>query len=300
MKPKKMLRWVVLASVGGVLAACSGGVTTLGSGEQGELGMGESGSSSTGTGGTKSGILPGKGGSGSTAGKSSGVAGTGAIDPESCMVDKDCPGYGAPCEPCADGSYACNKTYCDGGKCVHTRDECKIKCSTDMDCPVPDVACKDCGDGTKACETAQCLMGFCQTSYPGCGGFDPCQGVSCGSPCKECGPGGMGCSDALAYCDAGGKCTPGIPQCMGPDACMTEMDCGTPPPDCKPCGDDTCAKFQCLDNKCVFGCLPNSEPECKTSDECPIHDICSFCPPTSSCAVPACLHGSCELVCPIE
>ena len=107
--------------------------------------------------------------------------------------------------------------------------------------------------------------------------------------------------DALAYCDAGGKCTPGIPQCMDPGSCMNAMDCGTPPPDCKPCGGGTCAQFQCLENKCVFGCLPNPEPQCKTSDECPvIGDICYPCPTTMNCAVQACLQGSCELVCPVE
>jgi hypothetical protein len=297
MKPMKMLRWVVLTSVGTLLAACGGGVTTLGSGD--DPGPEKGGSSTMGAGGTSS--IAGKGGSSSTAGKTSGVAGAGATaGSELCMTDTDCTDYGAPCEPCADGSYACNKTYCDQGKCVHTRDQCNIKCSTDMDCPVPDLPCKDCGDGTVACDRAQCVMGLCQTVYPGCGGFDPCKGVGCGSPCKDCGPDGMGCTDALAYCDAGGKCTPSIPQCMDPGSCKTAMDCGTAPADCKPCGGGTCAQFQCLENKCVFAC-PNPEPQCKTSEECPvIGDMCKTCPTTMKCAVQACLQGSCELVCPLE
>jgi hypothetical protein len=299
MKPKKMLRWVVLASVSTVVAACGGGVSSLGSGD--DPSIGKSGSSSMSTGGTKGDPDPGKGGSLSMAGKGSGIAGTG-IDPgsELCMSDKDCPDYGAPCEPCADGSYACNKTYCASGKCVHTRDQCSIKCADDKDCPVRDVACKDCGDGTTSCETSQCVMGLCQTSYPGCGGYEPCNGVACGSPCKDCGPDGMGCTDALTYCDAGGKCVAGIPQCVNTGQCKTAMDCGSAPPDCKPCGNDTCAQFQCLENKCVFGCLPNPEPQCKVSEDCPNLDICKTCPTTMQCAVQACLQGSCEFVCPVE
>ena len=96
MKPNKMLRWVVLTSVGPLLAACGGGVTTLGSGD--DPGMGTGGS---GMGGSKSGIEAGKGGIGSTAGKTSGTAGTGANPgSELCMTDTDCTDHGAPCELC--------------------------------------------------------------------------------------------------------------------------------------------------------------------------------------------------------
>lgn len=301
MKPMKMLRWVALASVGTVVVACGGGITPLGSGE--DPGMGKSGSSSMSTGGTESDPGPGKGGTAtSTAGKDPGTAGTGTYPgTETCMVDDDCTDYGAPCEPCADGSFACNKTYCAEGKCVHTRDECSIKCSTDMDCPVRDVACKDCGDGTSACETSQCIMGFCQSSFEGCGGYDPCKGVACGSPCKACGPDGMNCDAALTYCDVGGNCTPSIPQCMDPGECKTAMDCGTPPPDCKPCGNGACAQFDCVENKCVFGCEPNPEPECKITEDCALVDlVCKVCPATMKCAVPFCWQGTCELVCPVE
>jgi hypothetical protein len=298
MKPKKMLRWVVLASVGTLIVACGGGISQLGSGDDPE--MGESGSTSTG--GTDGDPEPNKGGTGmAVAGKGSGTAGTGSTPGgELCRVDQDCTDYGAPCEPCADGSLACNKTYCDGGECVHTRDTCSIKCESDMDCPVLDVACKDCGDGTTACPSSQCLMGWCQTSFEGCGGFDPCQGVACGAPCKACGPDGMNCDAALTYCDAGGRCTPSIPQCMDPGECKTAMDCGTPPPDCKPCGDGKCAAFDCVENKCVFGCGPDPEPECKTTDDCmPADAICKLCDSTMECAVPFCWQGRCELVCPV-
>jgi hypothetical protein len=300
MKPKKLLRWVVLASVGTVAVACGGGITPLGSGD--EPGMGQSGSMST-TGGSTSQTTAGKGGSMSSAGNEPGVAGTGAQPgTESCMVDEDCVDYGAPCEPCADGSFACNKTYCAAGKCVHTRDTCSIKCESDMDCPQRDaLLCKPCGDGTSACETTQCIMGQCQTSYQGCGGYDPCKGVACGAPCKACGPDGMDCDTALTYCDAGGNCTASFPHCMDPGECKTAMDCGPAPPDCKPCGDGQCAQFDCVENKCVFGCQPDPEPECKTTDDClPTDAVCKLCPATMNCAVPFCWQGSCELVCPLE
>jgi hypothetical protein len=299
MKPKKMLRQVVLASLGIVVVACGGGITNLGSGE--DPGMGESGSSNMGTAGTKDPGTAGKGGSGmGTAGtKDPGTAGT---DPgtELCMVDEDCPDYGAPCEACADGSYACNKTYCLEGKCVHTRDQCSTQCKTPMDCPVPDVACKDCGDGTAACPTSDCVMGQCQLNFGTCGGFKPCDGVPCGSPCKACGPDGMDCDAALTYCDAGGNCTAQVPMCPNPDQCKTAMDCPPVPPFCKPCGDGKCAAAQCIDNQCVLACEPDPNPECMVSEDCPLTDACKLCPATMQCAVQACIKNQCEMVCPIE
>jgi hypothetical protein len=301
MKPKKLLRWAVLASLGTVVVACGGGVTNLGSGDDPG---GESGSANMGTAGTKDPGTAGKGGSSTmgTAGKDPGMGGTGT-DPgtETCMIDKDCPDFGAPCEPCADGSYACNKTYCLEGKCVHTRDQCATQCKTAMDCPVPDVACKDCGDKTVACPTTDCVMGQCQTNFGTCGGFKPCDGVPCGSPCKACGPDGMTCDAALTYCDAGGNCTAQVPMCNNPTKCETVMDCGSPPPDCKPCGDGKCAGFRCVDNQCEFGCAPDPSNECKVSEDCPITDsVCTQCPNIMQCAVPACIKNQCELVCPVE
>lgn len=306
MKSKKSLRWVALVSVS-VLGAC-GGVSAIGSGEDPE--MGKSGSSSVGTGGTKGEGASGTGagttgavGMGAAAGKEPGVAGSGAgPGMEKCSSDMDCPSYGAPCEPCADGSYACNKTYCaPGGYCVHTRDTCAVKCSTDMDCPVRDLPCEDCGDGTKSCPSAQCLMGFCQESLPTCGGEAECKGQACGSACKACAPGDMCDASSVGYCNLDGKCQAGVPQCTDPGVCMTAADCGTPPPMCVACGNDTCAKFECIEQKCVFACPPNPEPECATEKDCPIvGDQCIKCQVNGMCAVQACVNGSCEMVCPVE
>ena len=302
MKPKTDMRWITLVSLS-VLgpAACGGGVSPIGSGDD----PGKGGSTGMTVGGTKSQGLAGKGAesNGATAnvGGTVGVAGedsgTGAQPTvEVCKVDMDCENPGSPCEPCGDGSYSCNKVYCDAGRCVHSRDMCSNKCESDRDCPVLGLACTDCGDGTKACPTTQCLMGQCQTSFPGCNNTDPCKGQPCGTQCNSCAD-GMCITKELSYCSADGKCQPGLPQCGSTVMCKTPMDCGTPPIKCVPCGNDTCATFDCVQGSCVFACPPNPEPECKTTEDCPaIGGVCQKCP-GGKCAVQACLGGSCELVC---
>lgn len=308
MKSKKVVRWGLLVSVSvSVLGAC-GGASSIGSGE--DPGMGSSGSSTTGTGGTKGEGATGAGagttgavGMGAAAGRDPGVAGSGAgPGVKMCSSDMDCPDYGAPCEPCADGSYACNKTYCGPkGLCVHTRDTCAVECGRDRDCPVQDVPCEDCGDGTKSCPSATCLMGVCQNSLPSCGGEAQCKGQTCGSACKACAPGDMCDDSSVGYCNLDGKCQAGVPQCFDPGTCKTTMDCGAPPPVCVACGNDTCATFECIENKCVFACPPNPEPECTTVKDCPVaFDQCIKCELNDMCAVQACLNGSCQMVCPVQ
>jgi hypothetical protein len=77
------------------------------------------------------------------------------------------------------------------------------------------------------------------------------------------------------------------------------MDCGEPPPKCVPCGNNTCAGFDCIQGKCAFTCPPNPEPQCKTSEECPpLGEICKECP-NGKCAIPVCILASCNLVCPL-
>jgi hypothetical protein len=308
MKATKVFGWGMLASLSTsllVLAAC-GGVSDIGSGD--EPGMGKAGSTGTSVGGQSMGAngsgatangATSMGANGNVAGKDPGM-GTGGATMDLCKTDADCPNPGSPCEPCADGSFACNRTYCDAGKCLTQRDQCTTKCATDKDCPVPKIACADCGDGSTSCPTSQCLMGQCQTSFPNCGTFDPCKGQACGTQCKVCGPDGTCDTMTASYCSAEGKCQPGLPQCAEPGMCKTPMDCGTAPPKCVPCGNDTCATFDCISGSCVFACPPNPEPQCKVTEDCPvIGDICKMCPNSGKCAVQACLQGSCELVCPL-
>jgi hypothetical protein len=101
-----------------------------------------------------------------------------------------------------------------------------------------------------------------------------------------------------SYCDGGGKCVAGLPTCTDPGMCKTAMDCGTPPPKCVPCANDTCATFDCIQGSCVFACPPNPTPECMTSEDCPMLDSCKMCP-GNQCAVEACIKGSCAPVCPL-
>jgi hypothetical protein len=293
MKSTIALKWITLGSLG-LLAAC-GGVSDIGSGDD----PGKAGSVGTTTGGKGSGTGGiSMGASANVAGKPGTVASGGESAAEPCKTDTDCGAISAPCEPCADGTYACDKTYCANGACVHVGgNTCTTMCMTDKDCPVPDLPCTLCMDGSKACPTSQCLKGQCQTSISGCGTIDPCKGLACGAECKACGPDGVCDVKQASYCSAEGKCQTGLPQCADPGMCKTSMDCGSAPPQCVPCGNNTCATFECIQGSCVFACPANPEPECKVTEDCPAIDAdCKLCP-NGECAVQACLQGSCELAC---
>jgi hypothetical protein len=294
MKPTKLLKWVVLASVGAVVAC--GGVSDIGSGDEDPNGM--SGGSNVGGDQMGTGAKPGMGTGGSMASGGGDPNGMGG-GAQACMSDFDCESGDAFCEMCADGGYVCPKSFCAMGQCVQSRGTCATACNNDMDCPVIDVACTMCDDGSTACPTAQCVMGQCQTSFPGCGNIDPCDGLPCGAECKSCGPDGMCAPNIASYCSAEGKCQPGLPQCAGPGMCNTAMDCGTPPPVCVQCGKDTCAEFSCIEGKCVFSCPPDPEPQCKVTEDCPAMDaVCKMCP-NGNCAIQACIDQSCQMVCPL-
>ena len=296
MKSRRALKWVTLASLG-LLAAC-GGVSDIGSGDEpgkgGSLGTtgGSKGTGANATGGISMGA------SANVAGKPGTVPYGGESSDDLCKTDMDCRVASAPCEPCADGSYACDKTYCDQGKCKHVGgNTCPTLCMTDKECPPPDLPCTLCKDNSKACPTSNCVKGQCQTSFPGCGDIDPCKGLPCGAECKACGPNQVCDVKQASYCSAEGKCQAGLPQCADPGMCKTSMDCGAAPPKCVPCGNDTCATFECIQGSCVFACPANPEPECKVTEDCPAIDAsCKLCP-NGDCAVQACLHGSCELAC---
>lgn len=299
MKPSKILRWTVISSVT-LLAAC-GGVSDIGKGD-GTPGGGASGGMHTGSGASNGKAGAGMVGSGMQPGgmEPGGMEPGGGAPMTECSRDADCELSDPLCAMCADGSYVCPKTFCAAGKCVESRGSCRVKCETSMDCPVRDLACTKCDDGSAACPAAECVMGQCQDTFPGCGTIDPCEGQPCGAECKSCGPAGDCAPSVASYCSAEGKCQPGLPQCAMPGLCKTEMDCGTPPPECVPCGNETCAAFSCIEGKCVFSCPPAPEPQCKTTDDCPAMDaVCKPCP-DGQCAIQACITASCELVCPLK
>lgn len=306
MKSMSVLRWVTFVSVS-LLGAC-GGVSDIGSGDDpgkggtGNMGTGATGMGAENTGATSMGAqstgATSMGASANMGGKDSGVAGTGMGSGVECTSDMDCTDPLAPCEACPDGSYACSKNACVGGKCAHTQSVCSNNCMTDKDCPQIGAPCTMCPDGSSSCPSSQCIKGSCQTTFPGCGGYEPCQGAVCGTECKPC-IDGMCTPAPVSYCNADGKCQGGVPQCGNPGMCKEAKDCGPPPPNCVACGNDTCASFDCIKGACVFACPPNPNPQCKVSEDCPvIADQCKMCG-SGKCAVQACLQGSCELVCPV-
>jgi hypothetical protein len=307
MNPKRVLRFIALGSAG-LLMAC-GGVSTIGSGDELAGRSGSTGISSGGTKGTDNSVGTGAastgasteagGGTGAqtsvdTAGTDSGTGGV--TRPGMCTADTDCMDDSVPCEECVDGSYACNKPFCKARKCLHSGEMCPAQCMSDEQCPALGLACTNCGDGTKSCPRTQCVSGKCQTSFPGCHNVDPCKGLACGAPCKQCSDGNCDSSLLPLYCGADGKCEPGLPQCGADVKCRTARDCKESPPECVACAADTCAGFECVDGACVLACPPNPDPQCKTTLDCPATGVCRMCP-GGSCASRVCWKGNCELAC---
>jgi hypothetical protein len=302
---KTLACFIALASAAG-LAACTGGVTPIGSGD---APFGRSGSAAISDGGSKAlggdigagavgtGASSALGGAGAAAGADTGGSDTGGAAPTgSCQNDWECPDAG-PCEECADGSYACNKSFCRAGKCMRSGEMCRAQCMFDIDCPVLGLACNDCGDGTKSCPRTQCLAGKCQTSFLGCHNVDPCDGLACGAPCKQCSGGSCDAGLVPLYCGADGSCESGLPQCGADVKCRTAKDCVEAPLECVACGADSCAGFECIDGACTLACPANPDPECRTTLECPATDVCKRCPGSGACASRVCWKGNCELAC---
>src|SRR4051812_2043803 len=315
MKSFKGSRWAALVSVG-LVAAC-GGVSHKGRGGDGGAADSKTGGSagtSTGSnGGSGHGGSGGGGGLVSMAGMASGAtasggaaaggaaaAGSAGSSVQSCMSSAECPGYKEPCQMCADGHSVCNDGICDGTtfKCKRGGGFCSTRCLQDADCPTVNLPCTDCGDGTSACAIGECKSGFCEVSYPGCEGSDPCEGRECGYDCTPCVNGDCSAS-VMSFCNDAGKCQPGAPAC-GQQKCRTATDCSTPPPGCTPCTDGSCATFDCVNDKCALSC-PNSALKCKLASDCPdsLGEHCSMCP-NGKCAVGACVQSACQLVCLFE
>jgi hypothetical protein len=289
---KSMVMSFVTLLCAGALTAC--GVSTIGSGDEpgkggsaGELSMGGSGVL-PGTAG-KGGKGPGMGGTG-TAGSDPGTGGTSRGE---CVNDMDC-AVDLTCHLCPDGNEICSKAVClPEGKCARQEPICSniIKCDTNTDCPVLDIACKDCGDGTQACPTAECIMGICQNAFAGCVNQPgPCDELSCGEACG---------SDAMLFCNEMQQCQPEKPTNCAAE-CKTAMDCGPVDGKCVLCDDGTCAKVDCVNGACQQSCESTGQA-CKQFEDCPVFgDVCFTCPGTNQCAIQACVHNSCQMVCPVE
>ena len=304
-QPRKVLRGLLLASVAWPLACA--GISNIGSGDAPLSEAGGSVSDSSG-GNRDTGVVEGGaslGGGSASAGKASAAGGaagggagnagaSGAMQSE-CEIDAECPDSSAPCEQCDNGTFACNKAYCDNGTCRQTGDTCAAQCQGDEDCPKVGLACTDCGDGTASCPVTQCVTGKCRTSFPGCHDFDPCQDKPCGTRCQQC-ENGMCDSFVAAYCGLEGKCLTGLPQCGQNIVCQKLVDCGEPPSSCIACGSTTCAGYRCIDSACVLSCPPNPDAECQTPEDCPGPTECDKCP-DDSCAATTCEDGKCVRLC---
>lgn len=171
------------------------------------------------------------------------------------------------------------------------------ECAADDDCPFDSRTCIGCQDGSMQCGRAVCEMGVCRSVKPVCPAVDTCMGLACGTACKLCNSDGT-CQPGESFCDAGGKCVNGMPQCNS-NVCMTNADCGEPPPMCTQCADGSCATFDCLNGMCRMNC-PAVVVACKYSEECMTPGTgCGMCP-SGKCAVPACIQSTCQLVCPLQ
>jgi hypothetical protein len=217
----------------------------------------------------------------------------------SCKADADCPAIGAPCQQCADGSFACPSSKCEAGQCVSVFETCQDECKTDADCPQVGAPCQKCPDGSIACPSVQCVAGQCAGSFPACKGYDPCAGKQCGDTCSLCPPNDPSCAETavVKYCDAGGQCTLNYPVCGPQQQCKADSDCPAIEL-CKPCANGGCANVACVNGACGWECPPPTNPECKAKSDCPPIEpaLCKLCS-DGSCAQTDCVNGACQLVC---
>jgi hypothetical protein len=141
------------------------------------------------------------------------------------------------------------------------------------------------------------VNGQCAGRFPGCPGWDPCDGKSCGEQCTQCPPNDPSCVETavIKVCDATGACGAGVPNCGGGDQCTSAADCPMIML-CMPCADGSCAKADCVNGKCDLVCPPPPTPQCKSDLDCPQMELCKLCQ-DGSCANIACINGTCDFVC---
>ncbi len=164
-----------------------------------------------------------------------------------CKTDAECPLLRAPCSVCADGTEACPRFFCDGGRCSVVFPTCSTPggCRDDSECKPGDVCVHDpntCDPATGATPCADVCVP--DTKPRPCGGL---VGATC--------PAGFECvDDRRDECDpdSGGADCPGVcmpattPQCRADDECPHVLA------PCSLCADGSyaCPRSQCREGVC--------------------------------------------------
>lgn len=185
-----------------------------------------------------------------------------------CKLPSDCPPVPIPCQLCPDGSSACPKIDCLGGKCSYDLPVCppsnpcqpmKLDVAPGCDqllgwgwnggacyplvgCLCDGPACNILWPSQEACEKDQIECTF--------GGS--CLGKQCGALCTGYCPPGQSCPQR--FCDLDGVCADKAPVCEPPTGCKTSLDCAQPGGICLLCpdGSTACDSVVCQDNQCVY------------------------------------------------
>lgn len=193
-----------------------------------------------------------------------------------CQVDIDCPQIKIACQLCADGTEACPRSTCNGGKCEVVLPTCPPKeCEKNEQCPQPDAPCLACADGSCAGYQGVCKDGHCaveKTECPPATCKEPtmCPPILCLVACPYGSiPDANGCETCNCRKETDPKPVPVPGLCAPPiDSCITCSD-----------GSQKCAEAHCVDGACKVSypsCSP--PPQCTRNDQCPQLGIaCKLC-----------------------
>lgn len=154
-----------------------------------------------------------------------GGGGVGGAPGVECVANTDCVQAGAPCQVCPDGSTACPKVECVGGKCVGSFPGCGGGACDPGLCPVPPPNAKACCISTSGPCGVDFLDGICvPTPKPGgCASDLDCPVLA---SCQVC-PDGS-CAPVSATCESG-QCITHYGTCGGgTDKLNWYMTCGDP------------------------------------------------------------------------
>jgi hypothetical protein len=153
-------------------------------------------------------------------GGSGGGGGTGE-----CTANTDCVQFGAPCQMCPDGSTACPKVECIGGKCVGSFPGCSGTACDPSQCPVPPPNAKPCCISTSGPCCVDFLNGSGCVSPPNPGGCQTDFDCPVLASCKLC-PDGS-CAPVSAKCESG-QCVTTYGTCGTTGSLQWYTTCGDP------------------------------------------------------------------------